>query len=90
VVSPGRLTADQRLRSRLRHPEHHRAPTPQRVQIVLKNVGSIAYDDFPGNGAKLVDAEDQQYDATLNDLALGPSIPSQHETPPTRRNGPTY
>jgi hypothetical protein len=31
---------------------------------------------LPGNGAKLIDVEDQQYDAALNDVALGPSIGS--------------
>lgn len=46
------------------------------VQITLKNVGSIAYDHSPGNGAKLIDVEDQQYDAALTDVALGPSIGS--------------
>jgi hypothetical protein len=29
------------------------------IQIALKNIGSIAYDDTPGNGAKLIDIEDQ-------------------------------
>jgi hypothetical protein len=46
------------------------------IQIALKNVGSIAYDDSPGNGAKLIDVEDQQYDVALSDVALGPSIGS--------------
>jgi uncharacterized protein DUF4352 len=46
------------------------------VQITMKNVGSIAYDDSPGNGAKLIDADDQQYDETMQDVAAGPSIGS--------------
>jgi hypothetical protein len=46
------------------------------VQITLKNVGSVAYDDSPGNGAKIIDTEDQQYDADIADVAAGPSIGS--------------
>lgn len=44
------------------------------VQVRLKNVGSTAYDDSPGNGAQLIDAEDQQYDEALSEIALGTSI----------------
>ncbi|MFC0039636.1 DUF4352 domain-containing protein [Actinomadura rayongensis] len=44
------------------------------VQIRLKNVGSVTYDDSPGNGAQLIDTEDQQYDEDLNDISLGTSI----------------
>ncbi|WP_285701876.1 DUF4352 domain-containing protein [Actinomadura sp. NBRC 104412] len=44
------------------------------VQIRLKNVGSTTYDDSPGNGAQLIDDEDQQYNDNLNEIALGPSI----------------
>lgn len=46
------------------------------VQIRLKNVGSTTYDDSPGNGAKLIDSEDQQYDETMGEVAHGPSIGS--------------
>jgi hypothetical protein len=46
------------------------------VQITLKNVGSIAYDDSPGNGAKIIDTEDQQYDEAMSEVAAGPSIGS--------------
>lgn len=44
------------------------------VQIRLKNVGSTTYDDSPGNGAHLIDDEDQQYDEALSEIALGASI----------------
>ncbi len=46
------------------------------VQIVLKNVGTQAYDDSPTNGAKLIDADDQQYDADFSEIAAGPFIGS--------------
>lgn len=52
------------------------------VQIRLKNVGTIAYDDSPGNGAKVVDAQDQQYESYLGDVALGPSIGSDVKLAP--------
>lgn len=46
------------------------------IQIRLKNVGSTTYDDSPGNGAKLIDSEDQQYDETMGEITHGPSIGS--------------
>lgn len=52
------------------------------VQIALKNIGSVAYDDSPSNGAKLIDAEDQQYDAGLEEVALGQSIGSSVKLAP--------
>lgn len=57
------------------------------VQITLKNVGSIAYDDSPDNGAKLIDDEDQQYDAGLGEVALGPSLGSVRLAPGSTRKG---
>ncbi|MBX6767436.1 MAG: DUF4352 domain-containing protein [Actinomadura rubrobrunea] len=44
------------------------------VQLLLKNVGSVAYDDSPGNGAVLIDTQDQQYNSGLEEVANGPSI----------------
>jgi hypothetical protein len=35
------------------------------IQLRLENVGTIAYDDSPGNGAKLIDGDDQQYDEEI-------------------------
>ncbi|MEO3856240.1 DUF4352 domain-containing protein [Acrocarpospora sp. B8E8] len=35
------------------------------IQLTLKNVGTDVYDDAPGNGAKVIDAEGQEYDASL-------------------------
>ncbi|MFF4242615.1 DUF4352 domain-containing protein [Actinomadura geliboluensis] len=52
------------------------------VQVRLKNVGTIAYDDSPGNGAKVVDAQDQQYESYIGDVALGPSIGSSVKLAP--------
>lgn len=52
------------------------------VQIRLKNVGSTTYDDSPGNGAQLIDTEDQQYDEDLNEIALGASIGTSVKLPP--------
>lgn len=52
------------------------------VQIRLKNVGSTTYDDSPANGATLVDAQDQQYDETMGQIAQGPSIGSSVKLAP--------
>jgi hypothetical protein len=52
------------------------------VQIRLKNVGSTTYDDSPGNGAKLIDGQDQQYDEAMSDIAQGPSIGSSVKLAP--------
>lgn len=47
------------------------------VQLSLENVGTLAYDDSPGNGAKLVDAGGQQYDEEIaEEIAEGPLLGS--------------
>lgn len=48
------------------------------VQFQLKNVGTAAYSDSPSNGAKVVDAKGQQFDATfmVDKIDAGPLLPS--------------
>ncbi|MFD4528612.1 DUF4352 domain-containing protein [Streptomyces sp. NPDC058470] len=46
------------------------------VQFRLKNTGTAVYDDSPSNGAKVVDAQGQQFDATIEDTTAGPSFPA--------------
>jgi hypothetical protein len=41
------------------------------VQIRITNTASTAYSDSPTNGAKLIDAQGQQYDLTFVDTSLG-------------------
>jgi hypothetical protein len=45
------------------------------VQFRLKNTGTAVYSDSPGNGARLVDTQGQQFDATVEDTAAGPAFP---------------
>lgn len=35
------------------------------VEIAMKNVGTETYDDSPGNGAKVVDSEGQEYETDI-------------------------
>jgi len=46
------------------------------VQFKLTNVGTAAYDDSPSNGAVVVDADGQRFDATIADVTAGPSMDS--------------
>ena len=46
------------------------------VQFRLVNTGTIAYDDSPSNGAKIADADGQQFTTTLADITAGPSMAS--------------
>lgn len=47
------------------------------VQFALTNTGDASYDDAPSNGAKVSDAEGQQYDtALLEDSSAGRGLPS--------------
>ena len=39
------------------------------VQFQINNTGSKAYDDAPSNGAKVIDGQGQQYDASMMDPA---------------------
>ena len=52
------------------------------VQVALKNIGDGVYDDAPSNGAKLVDAEGQNFDTTIADVIAGPSFPGTVKTKP--------
>ncbi|MGW7452474.1 DUF4352 domain-containing protein [Streptomyces sp. NPDC054787] len=45
------------------------------VQFRLKNTGTDVYHDSPGNGAKLVDTQGQQFDATYGGTTAGPEFP---------------
>ncbi|MGC0337837.1 DUF4352 domain-containing protein [Streptomyces sp. SLBN-8D4] len=45
------------------------------VQFRLKNTGAAAYSDSPSNGAKVIDTQGQQFEATYEDTAAGPGFP---------------
>ncbi|MFF7487640.1 DUF4352 domain-containing protein [Streptomyces luteogriseus] len=45
------------------------------VQFRLKNTGTAVYSDSPSNGARLVDAQGQQFDPTYEDTSAGPGFP---------------
>lgn len=58
------------------------------VRLRLENVGSQVYDDSPVNGAKLIDAGDQQHDTVLvTGVAAGPLLDSVKLGPGKRRQG---
>lgn len=44
------------------------------VELVLKNVGKIAYDDSPFNSAKVIDSKGQQHDPTLSEVSGGAAL----------------
>ena len=44
------------------------------VQIRVTNTASAAYSDSPSNGAKLIDAQGQQYSETFGNTTLGPAM----------------
>lgn len=46
------------------------------VELVLKNVGKVAYDDSPFNSAKVIDSKGQQHDTTLMEVSTGASMTS--------------
>lgn len=52
------------------------------VQFRLKNTGSAVYKDSPSNGAKVVDSQGQQFDATFGDTTAGPNFPGSVTLPP--------
>jgi hypothetical protein len=52
------------------------------VQFRLNNTGTAAYGDSPSNGAKAIDTQGQQFDATFGDTAAGPSLPSDTNIAP--------
>ncbi|GAA2377387.1 DUF4352 domain-containing protein [Nonomuraea africana] len=45
------------------------------VELVMKNVGTGAYSDSPGNGAYVIDSDDQQYSSTIADVKGGKQFP---------------
>lgn len=52
------------------------------VQVRLRNTGRAGYDDSPSNGAKVVDVQGQQYEATTDDITAGPSLPADTKIAP--------
>jgi hypothetical protein len=44
------------------------------VQFRIENIGSLAYDDSPSNGAQLIDGQGQQFQATFLGTAAGPEF----------------
>lgn len=47
------------------------------VQFRLRNTGSVTYHDAPANGAKVVDAKGQGFDAAIADTtSAGPNFPA--------------
>ncbi|OEJ22554.1 DUF4352 domain-containing protein [Streptomyces subrutilus] len=47
------------------------------AQLELVNTGTAPYDDSPSNGAKVADAEGQQFNSTLTmGITAGPELPS--------------
>lgn len=47
------------------------------VQFEIRNTGTISYDDAPMNGAKVADAEGQQFEpALVMKIASGPLLPA--------------
>jgi hypothetical protein len=44
------------------------------VQLQLANVGTVNYDDSPGNGAKIVDTTNQQYEEGSGETTAGPGF----------------
>jgi hypothetical protein len=44
------------------------------VQIRITDTAGAAYSDSPSNGAKLIDAQGQQYDDTFGNTTLGPAM----------------
>ncbi|MFD3330541.1 DUF4352 domain-containing protein [Streptomyces sp. NPDC058701] len=45
------------------------------VQFRLKNTGTAVYKDSPGNGARVVDAQGQQFDTAFYPSNAGASFP---------------
>lgn len=46
------------------------------IQLRLKNVGSVVYDDCPGSGLELLDNLGQQFAPTYCEIAAGPLMPT--------------
>lgn len=54
------------------------------VQFSIQNTGTTAYDDSPANGAKVVDAQGQQFEAdiTMSESSAGPGLQASTKLPP--------
>jgi hypothetical protein len=52
------------------------------VQFKVTNTGTAAYDDSPSNGAKVLDAEGQQFTSALADSKAGPNLPGSVKLAP--------
>lgn len=53
------------------------------VQFQIKNTGTVAYDDSPSNGAKVADADGQQFDSTIvMSVSAGPLFPASVKLTP--------
>ncbi len=52
------------------------------VQFTIQNVGPNAYEDSPSNGSKLIDSENQQYQASFQTSNAGPAFPSPTKVAP--------
>jgi hypothetical protein len=53
------------------------------VQFQIKNTGTIPYEDSPSNGAKVADADGQQFDSTIvSSVKAGPILPASVKLTP--------
>lgn len=54
------------------------------VQFRIRNTGSVAYDDSPSNGAKVIDKRGQQFecDPFASDINVGVTLPSDTKIAP--------
>ena len=53
------------------------------VRFRFTNTGTVAYDDSPSNGAKVIDLQGQQFDSDIVEkINAGVLLPAQVKTPP--------
>ncbi|MFD0687934.1 DUF4352 domain-containing protein [Actinomadura fibrosa] len=58
------------------------------VRFTMRNIGAVAYDDSPSNGAQIVDGADESYEATVvAGLAAGSTMDSATIAPGDTRKG---
>lgn len=57
------------------------------IELQLHNVGQAVYDDFPSNGADLIDDQGQQYSSTFGEVAEGVKLSSVSVTTGDTRKG---
>lgn len=55
------------------------------VQFLLRNIGTAAYEDSPGNGAKVIDNQSQQYDPAFTESNAGVALPALVRIAPGRQ-----